>query len=112
LQYELRQFNIKVKIIEPGPIKTDFYGRSITVAKQVGLSAYDNYVDGIMPQMNRAGETGSPPSVTAQVIYRAATDGTWKLRYPAGGNAGLLLALRKLLPDAWFTAIMRRSLEG
>jgi NAD(P)-dependent dehydrogenase (short-subunit alcohol dehydrogenase family) len=111
LQYELRGFNIKVKIIEPGPIKTDFYGRSITVAKQAGLSAYDDYIDRIMPQMNRAGETGSPPSVTAQVIYRAATDGTWKLRYPAGGNAGLLLTLRKLLPDAWFTALMRRSLE-
>jgi NAD(P)-dependent dehydrogenase (short-subunit alcohol dehydrogenase family) len=112
LQYELRQFNIKVKIIEPGPIKTDFYGRSITVAQRVGLSAYDEYTDRIMPQMNRAGETGSPPSVTAQVIYRAATDGTWKLRYPAGGNAGLLLTLRKLLPDAWFTALMRRSLES
>jgi NADP-dependent 3-hydroxy acid dehydrogenase YdfG len=27
LQYELEQFNIRVKIIEPGPIKTDFYGR-------------------------------------------------------------------------------------
>src|SRR5215216_677679 len=25
LQFELRQLNIKVKIVEPGPIKTDFY---------------------------------------------------------------------------------------
>jgi NAD(P)-dependent dehydrogenase (short-subunit alcohol dehydrogenase family) len=111
LQYELRQFNIKVKIIEPGPIKTDFYSRSITVAQQAGLTAYDDYTDRIMPQMNRAGETGSPPSVTAEVIYRAATDKTWKLRYPAGGNAGLLLTLRKLLPDAWFTGLIRRSIE-
>jgi NAD(P)-dependent dehydrogenase (short-subunit alcohol dehydrogenase family) len=111
LQYELRQFDIKVKIIEPGPIKTDFYGRSITVAKQVGLTAYDKYTESILPQMDRAGTTGSPPLVTAKVIYRAATDGTWKLRYPAGGNAGFLLALRKLVPDAWFAGIMRRSLE-
>jgi NAD(P)-dependent dehydrogenase (short-subunit alcohol dehydrogenase family) len=111
LQYELRQFNIKIKIIEPGPIKTDFYGRSITVAERAGLTAYDEYTRQIMPQMDRAGETGSPPTVTAQVIYRAATDRTWKLRYPAGGNAGLLLTLRKLLPDAWFTGLMRRSLE-
>jgi hypothetical protein len=107
----LRQFNIKIKIIEPGPIKTDFYGRSITVAERAGLTAYDEYTRQIMPQMDRAGETGSPPTVTAQVIYRAATDRTWKLRYPAGGNAGLLLTLRKLLPDAWFTGLMRRSLE-
>jgi NAD(P)-dependent dehydrogenase (short-subunit alcohol dehydrogenase family) len=111
LQYELRQFDIKVKIIEPGPIKTDFYGRSITVAKQAGLTVYDDYVQKTLPQMDRAGADGSPPAVTAQVIYRAATDGSWKLRYPAGGNAGLLLAMRKLLPDAWFTSLMRRSIE-
>jgi NAD(P)-dependent dehydrogenase (short-subunit alcohol dehydrogenase family) len=111
LQYELRQFNIKVKIIEPGPIKTDFYSRSITVAKQAGLTAYDDYVQRTLPQMDRAGQDGSPPEVTAQAIYQAATDGSWKLRYPAGGNAGLLLTMRKLLPDAWFTALIRRSIE-
>ena len=61
--------------------------------------------------MNGAGVQGSPPEVTAQAIYQAATDGSWKLRYPAGGNAGLLLGLRKLLPDAWFTALIRRSIE-
>jgi NAD(P)-dependent dehydrogenase (short-subunit alcohol dehydrogenase family) len=111
LQYELRQFNIKVKIIEPGPIKTDFYSRSIMVAKQAGLTAYDDYVARTLPQMNQAGATGSPPEVTAQVIYKAATDGSWKLRYPAGGNAGFILGLRKLLPDAWFMAMMRQGIE-
>jgi NAD(P)-dependent dehydrogenase (short-subunit alcohol dehydrogenase family) len=111
LQYELRQFNIKVKIIEPGAIKTDFYSRSLSVAKQAGLTAYDNYVERVLPHLDRAGAEGSSPEVTANAIYQAATDGTWKLRYPAGGNAGLLLALRKLLPDAWFTALIRRSLE-
>jgi NAD(P)-dependent dehydrogenase (short-subunit alcohol dehydrogenase family) len=111
LQYELRQFNIKVKIIEPGPIKTDFYSRSISVAKQAGLTVYDNYIQKTLPQMDRAGVDGSPPEVTAQVIYRAVTDGSWKLRYPAGGNAGLLLGLRKLLPDAWFMAFIRRAIE-
>jgi NAD(P)-dependent dehydrogenase (short-subunit alcohol dehydrogenase family) len=111
LQYELRQFNIKVKIIEPGPIKTDFYSRSITVAKQAGLTAYDEYVKRTLPQLDRAGATGSPPEVTAQVIYQAATDRSWKLRYPAGGNAGFILGWRKLLPDAWFTALMRRGIE-
>jgi NAD(P)-dependent dehydrogenase (short-subunit alcohol dehydrogenase family) len=112
LQYELRQFDIKVKIIEPGPIKTDFYSRSISVAKKAGLTVYDEYVNKTLPQMNRAGSTGSPPELTAQVIYRAATDGSWKLRYPAGGNASLILALRKLLPDAWFIGMIRRGIES
>lgn len=28
LQYELAQFNIQMKLVEPGPIVTEFYGRS------------------------------------------------------------------------------------
>jgi NAD(P)-dependent dehydrogenase (short-subunit alcohol dehydrogenase family) len=111
LQFELRQFNIRVKIIEPGPIKTDFYGRSLQLAQKSGLTAYDAYSALTMPPMNRAGEMGSPPSVTASVIWRAVTDGSWRLRYPAGGNAGLLLTLRKLLPDAGWTAFLRSQLE-
>jgi NAD(P)-dependent dehydrogenase (short-subunit alcohol dehydrogenase family) len=111
LQFELRPFNIQVKIIEPGPIKTDFYGRSLQLAQKPGLDAYERYIAATLPQMNRAGEVGSPPSVTAEVIWRAVTDGRWRLRYPAGGNAGLFLTLRKLLPDAWWTAFLRSQLE-
>ncbi len=111
LQYELRQFNIKVKIIEPGAIKTNFYTRSSTVAKKAGLTVYDAYINRILPKMERAGTEGSPPDVTAKVIYQAATDGSGKLRYPAGGNASFLLGLRKLLPDNWFIAMLRRGIE-
>jgi NAD(P)-dependent dehydrogenase (short-subunit alcohol dehydrogenase family) len=111
LQYELRPLGIKVKIIEPGPIKTDFYSRSMSIARKPELTDYDNYLDRTLPQIDKAGDGGSPPEVTANVIYRAATDGSWKLRYPAGGNAGLFLTLRKLLPDALFTAIMRKAIE-
>jgi NAD(P)-dependent dehydrogenase (short-subunit alcohol dehydrogenase family) len=111
LQYELRPLNIKVKVIEPGPIKTDFYDRSITVAQQPGLTDYDAYAQKVMPQMNKSGSTGSPPTVTAAAIYRASTDGSWRLRYPAGGNAGMLLTLRKLLPDALFQGFIRWAIE-
>jgi NAD(P)-dependent dehydrogenase (short-subunit alcohol dehydrogenase family) len=110
LQYELKPFNIKVKIIEPGPIKTDFYSRSMAVAQKPGLTDYDGYVASVLPQMQNS-EVGSPPLVTAQVIYRAVCDGSWKLRYPAGGNAGLLLAIRKLLPDALFQKIIKSGIE-
>ncbi|PAX47326.1 SDR family oxidoreductase [Brunnivagina elsteri] len=110
LHFELKQFNIKVKIIEPGPIKTDFYGRSMTVSQKPGLTDYDDYSNRVLPQLQQAG-AGSPPSVTAKVIYRAVTDGSWKLRYPAGGNASLLLTLRKFLPDVLFHSIIKAGLE-
>ena len=51
LQYELEQFNIRVKLIEPGPIKTDFYSRSEEVMKKDGLTAYDHFAASVIPNM-------------------------------------------------------------
>lgn len=111
LRYELAPFNIRVKLIEPGPIKTDFYDRSAEVAHKPGLTAYDTFVEKALPSLRRSGEQGSPPEVTAQVIYRAATDGSDRLRYPAGGNAeGLLLS--RLLPDGLRQWLVRRVILG
>lgn len=107
LQYELEPFNIQVKIIEPGPIKTDFYERSADLATKPGLTAYDAFVAKVTAATKNASDTGSPPEATAQVIYRAATDDSRQLRYPAGGNAGALIFIRKLLPDAWFSSLIR-----
>lgn len=107
LQYEVREFGIKIKIIEPGPIRTDFYDRSQSVSKKEGLTAYDNFVARALPNLQKAGETGADGSLVAQVIYDAVTDDSWKMRYPA--NSKLILTARKLLPDALFFALVRNS---
>jgi NAD(P)-dependent dehydrogenase (short-subunit alcohol dehydrogenase family) len=108
LQFELRPFNVRIKIIEPGAIKTDFYDRSMEVMSKSGLTIYDDYVNKALPNMNKFGETAPGPEKVAEVIYRAATDGSWKLRYQV--NSVQLLALRWLLPHSWFQGIMRRIL--
>jgi NAD(P)-dependent dehydrogenase (short-subunit alcohol dehydrogenase family) len=110
LQYELEPFGLRVKLIEPGPIKTDFYTRSPDIAQKPGLTVYDEFVAKVLAKLNQFGANGSPASVTADVIYRAATDNSQRLRYPAGGNAGLLLLLRKLLPDPLFKAVVRQAM--
>ena len=43
LQYELRPFNVKVKLIEPGTIKTEFCGRSMTVVEDEEMTEYREY---------------------------------------------------------------------
>ncbi len=107
LQYEVKQFGIKIKIIEPGPIKTDFYERSMTITKKEGLTAYDNFVARAMPNMQKAGETGADSSVVAETIYRAVTDDSWKMRYPV--NARAILTLRRLLPDSIFLPLIKKA---
>ncbi len=107
LQYEVKDFNIKIKIIEPGPIKTDFYERSMSISKKDGLTAYDNFVARAMPNLQRAGENGPDGSVVAQVIYDSVNDGSWKMRYPVNSRA--ILIARRLLPDALFLPIIRKA---
>lgn len=107
LQYEVREFNIRVKIIEPGPIKTDFYTRSISISKKEGLTAYDNFVARAFPNLQRAGETAPDGRIVAEAIYDAATDDSWKMRYPVNSRA--ILTARRLLPDSLFLPIVRKA---
>lgn len=106
LHYELAPFNIRVKIIEPGPIKTDFYGRSQDVTKKEGLTAYDNFVTRAIGNMQKAGEDAPDGEIVAQTIYEAVTDTSSRLRY--GVNTKGILTLRRLLPERLFYAIIRK----
>jgi NAD(P)-dependent dehydrogenase (short-subunit alcohol dehydrogenase family) len=105
LVYELEPFNIRVKIVEPGPIKTDFYDRSMDLMTKPGLTAYDDFVGKAMPNMQKAGASAPGPEVVARVIYKAATDGSKQLRYPV--NSAMILWLRQLLPVRLFMAIVK-----
>lgn len=110
LQFELRPLNIKVKLIEPGPIKTDFYDRSMTVANDSSLTEYQALFQQTFPKMQNSGERAPGPELVAQTIYQAATDKSWKMRYPV--NASQLLWLRKLVPEWVFRKIISKVLMG
>jgi NAD(P)-dependent dehydrogenase (short-subunit alcohol dehydrogenase family) len=109
LQYELAPLGIRVKIVEPGPIKTDFYERSADRTLTLPPD-YQGFYDRVMPKMDKAGSTGSPPEAVAEVIFNAATDKGDRLRYTAGKSVGILLALRKLLPEPWFYKFIQQAL--
>ncbi len=108
LVYELEPFGIRIKIIEPGPINTDFYDRSQDVMSRPGLTAYDAFVARALPKLQKAGEDAPGPEVVARTIYKAATDGSRRLRYPA--NSAPILLLRRLLPTGVFMALVKRLL--
>ena len=108
LQYEVEQFDIRIKIIEPGPIKTDFYDRSQDLTHKEGLTAYDSLIDKAMPNMNKSGETAPDGKIVAEAIYEAVTDGSKKMRY--GVNTKNVLLARKLLPDWAFFRVIKGAI--
>jgi short-subunit dehydrogenase len=105
LQYEVEQFNIRIKIIEPGPIKTDFYDRSMDLTRREGLTAYDSFIDRAMPNMQKAGADAPDAAIVAAAIYEAVTDNSKKMRYPV--NSKMVLTARRLLPDSLFFRVVK-----
>ena len=110
LQYELQPFGIRVKIIEPGPIKTDFYDRSMDLIEKPGLTAYDSYATRVLSNIEKAGATAPGPDIVAKVIYRAATDQSTRLRYAANGAA--ILGFRRVASDNLFRYVVRKAVQG
>lgn len=106
LQYELEPFKIRVKLIEPGPIKTDFYSRSQEIARKEGLSIYDHRLEPFLEFMDKGGQDAPDGSAVAQAIYDAVTDDSKKLRYPV--NTKGLLGLRRVLPDGLFFPLVKK----
>lgn len=109
LHYEMKEIGVKVKIVEPGFIATDFGGRSFDF--QAGdIKEYHALIGALMKQWQNPDTTVSPPSIVAEVIYNAVTDGTYQLRYRAGDDANLLLDSRKKMTDAAFFEMMNKQL--
>ena len=109
LHYEMGEIDVKVKIVEPGFIATDFGGRSFDF--QGGdIAEYQLIIGALMKQWQNPNNTVSPPSLVAEIIYNAVTDGTNQLRYRAGDDANFLLDSRKKMNDEEFFTMMKNQL--
>ena len=106
MQYELEPFGIRVKLIEPGPIKTDFYTRSEEIARKEGLHVYDERFEKFLEFMNKGGADAPDGSIVAETIYEAVTDGSKRLRY--GVNTKGLPALKRFMPESLFRAAAKK----
>jgi len=107
LSYELQNLNIRIKLIEPGVIKTNFYTSSLDEVDAAGISDY-SFMESVYKQKNaELGKKGSDPILVAKMIYKAANDKSSRLRYPVGSDAKLLYGLRKILPLDAFRLIIK-----
>lgn len=80
LQYELAPLGIRVKLVEPGGINTDFAGRSLDVSNEPQLTEYQPLIQKAFSVMVPMLANGSSPEQIAEIVYAATTDGTDQLR--------------------------------
>jgi NAD(P)-dependent dehydrogenase (short-subunit alcohol dehydrogenase family) len=111
MAFELKQFGIGLKTVEPGGMKTDFFTRSFDTGRH---EAYDKLVDKVMSIITdpKQMETYSSPAQIAEVVYEAATDGKDQLRYVAGEDAKATYAMRLQVGDEAFRKAMNAQFFG
>lgn len=106
LSYEMRTIGVRVKLIEPGMIKTNF-AKVMEFSNDPSLGEYQPLVGKMWEVAGGLASKGAEASVAAEVIYAAATDGTDQLRYTVGEDARHLAAERDAKDDAAFFADLR-----
>ncbi len=111
LRVELAPYGIRVVIIEPGPIRTEWNTISRESLVEVSRgTAYEDQAEKVRSRMEKADQpmTSSGPEVVAHKIVKAATTSRPKPRYPVGRGAGTIMGARRVLPDRAFDRIVKR----
>jgi NAD(P)-dependent dehydrogenase (short-subunit alcohol dehydrogenase family) len=104
LYYELLPFNIRIKLVEPGGIKTKF--------RQV-FTQHDAYHPGLRAVEARVEQSEGPesplpgPSSVAETVFRAATDATQRLRYPVETKGASVL--HGIMPERLWRLTIAKS---
>ena len=107
LQYELEPAGIRLKLVEPGAIATDFAGRSLDFNNDPSLEEYQGTVNGMMAAMQQFVGNATPAVRVAEVIDEAIHGD--KLRYLAGEDAKEMMAARNALNDGdYLNAVKER----
>jgi NAD(P)-dependent dehydrogenase (short-subunit alcohol dehydrogenase family) len=111
MAFELNQFGICMKVIEPGGMKTDFFTRSFDTGRHPAYDALVNKVMSVITDPKQMA-TYSTPEPIAEVVYEAATDGKDQLRYVAGEDGKAMYAMRLQMGDEAFRKAINQQFFG
>jgi short-subunit dehydrogenase len=107
LDHEVREFGVRVAVIEPAATKTSF--ESSTVQADKRLATYDASRAKYLAAFERAMAVADTAESVAETIVLAATDKTPRLRYPSGKAAKQVAFARRFLPRSLFDKVLRKQ---
>lgn len=111
MSYELEPFGIKVVLVEPGVIKTNFVdGMVIAKKSQDPKSPYSQIIQKMATGFEEMMKNGSSPELVAKVVLNAATNENPSLRYLAGNDVEQWLGSKRNMSDEEFYKMMKQNL--
>jgi len=113
IAYELEPFGIKVVLIEPGPVGSNFMKGSVMPETALDpRSPYSELVQKVNAKITSQHENATSPEEVAKIIVQAILTEKPEFRYLVGDDAVSLLEARKRMPYPEFQKmIMQYAME-
>jgi NAD(P)-dependent dehydrogenase (short-subunit alcohol dehydrogenase family) len=108
LQYELEPFGIKMILIEPGAVGSNFW-KSIKIANGATSpnSPYTQLADNMSKTFKKMEENAMHPSEVAKTILDVVTSDDPQLRYVIGNDATKIIEARQNMSDKEFGNLIK-----
>jgi NAD(P)-dependent dehydrogenase (short-subunit alcohol dehydrogenase family) len=108
LQYELASFGIKIILIEPGAVGSNFW-KNLKIASKTlnhnnnnSYSPYQQIVNNVSESFWKMEQNTTPPSEVAKVILQAVQASNPDFRYIVGKDAAMILEAKRNTTDMDF----------
>ena len=111
MAYELEPFGIKVVLVEPGVIRSDFINNVVAAKKsQDPNSPYAQFMQNVAASLQHMLEGGSSADVVAKVVLKAVTSENPSPKYLAGKDIEAWMEAKTSMSDEEFLNMMKQNL--
>ena len=111
LRMEVNSLGIKVVLVEPGAFQTDIWTRGAVMGEQATKPSSPNLQRSRRMRERFQQLPKADPIAVARLIAAIAQNPNPKLRYLAGRDAKLQLAMKRILPWKWHEKLMANFLK-
>jgi NAD(P)-dependent dehydrogenase (short-subunit alcohol dehydrogenase family) len=111
MSYELEPFGIRVVIVEPGVIRTNFFDGLVVAKKSKDPnSPYSQIMQKVAAGFEEMMKNASSPELVAEVVLNAIRDKNPSLRYLAGSDVEAWLGGKRKVADEELYKMMKQNL--
>lgn len=115
LRIELAPFGVRVVVIEPGSSPTAIWEtsrrRALAGLGGIDSSDYAALIAAVEKASASRATAGFPPKRFAETVLKILNSPNPQARYAIPRRTAWMIAVRHLLPDAWWDRIVRRALK-